>query len=39
MLSKQKILANVVEDESSQIHEGLLDVAFSNNDNLNEVVF
>ncbi len=39
LLSKQKISANVVEDESSCTREGLWDVAFSNNDNLNEVVF
>jgi hypothetical protein len=32
--------SNVVEDESSWIHEErLVDVAFSNNDNLNEDVF
>jgi len=39
LLSKQNISTNVVEDESSWTHEGLLDVVFSNNDNLNEVVF
>jgi hypothetical protein len=39
LLSKQKISANVVEDESSWTYEGLRDVIFSNNDNLNEVVF
>jgi hypothetical protein len=39
LLSKQKISTNVVEDESSWTREGLLDVVFSNNDNLDEVVF
>jgi hypothetical protein len=39
LLSKQRISTNVVEDESSWTHEGLRDVVFSNNDNLNEVVF